>query len=164
MRAWLVRHNGTESPNRKIFRAALIVGSLTLLAKLGTTVKELVVAQWFGRSDALDAFLIAFLVPWFVLNVVVGAIGSALIPTFVATRQNEGTEAAQRLFASVMLVSLAMLTAIAILLCLLAPLYLPYLGSNFSAEKLHLTRELLYVLLPFILFNGILTCAAAVLN
>ena len=164
MKYRLLGRTGTESPNRKIFRAALTVGFLTLVTKLGTTVKELVVAQWFGRGDALDAFLIAFLVPWFVLNVVVGAIGSALIPTFVATRQKQGTEVAQKLFASVMLVSLLLLTSIAILLAVLAPFYLPYLGSSFSAEKLHLTRELLYVLLPFILFNGVLTCAAAVLN
>jgi putative peptidoglycan lipid II flippase len=164
MRNWLFRSGPTDSPNRRIFRAALVVGLGIVTAKVGTTLKELVVAQWFGRSDALDAFLIAFLLPTFVLNVVVGALGSALIPTFVATRQKHGAEPAHRLFASVMLLSMALLAIITVLLAVFAPFYLRYLGSSFSPAKLRLTRELLYVILPFVFFNGILTCAAAVLN
>jgi len=104
------------------------------------------------------------LLPSFVLGLVMGALEAALIPTFIKTRQQEGTEAAQKLFASVMLLSLLLLAAIAVLLGLLAPYYLPYLGSGFSAVKLKLTRELLYVLLPFLLFDGIAGCATAVLN
>ena len=127
-------------------------------------VKELIVARWFGRSDALDAFLIAFLLPSFLLGLVMGGVESALIPTFIRIRQAQGSEAAQKLFSSILLLSLLLLLATTVLLSLLAPLYLPYLGSGFSAAKLRLTRELLYALLPFIVFSGIATCASAVLN
>jgi putative peptidoglycan lipid II flippase len=98
--------------DRKILRAAIIVGLPTLLGKIGATVKELVVATRFGRSDALDAFLIA----------------------------------------------------LALLLGLLAPYYLPYLGSGFTAAKLRLTKELLYILLPFLFFSGVAGSASALLN
>jgi putative peptidoglycan lipid II flippase len=154
----------SESINRKILRAALIVGFLTILVKAGSTVKELIVAQSFGRGDALDAFLIAFLLPSFVVNLVMGSLGAALIPTFVETRQNQGNEAAQKLFSSMMLLSLLVLATMAILLGSFAPYYLPYLGSGFSTEKLRLTGELLYTLLPFVLFSGIATCASSVMN
>jgi putative peptidoglycan lipid II flippase len=164
MKHWLFQRAGTDSPNRKIFRAAVVVGLAIFATKIVTTLKELVVARWFGRGDDLDAFLIAFLLPSFVLSVVVGAITSVLVPAFVDARQNDGPEAAQRLFSSVTLLSLLLLAAIAVLLAIFAPSYLPYLGSSFSPAKLHLTRQLLYVLVPFIVFNGILTCAAAVLN
>ena len=154
----------TDSTNRKIFRAAVIVGLSTVVAKVGATFKELIVARTFGRGDALDAFLIAVLLPTFVLGLAATALESALIPSFIKTRQKEGPEGAQRLFSSVLLLSLLLLTTAGALLGLLAPYYLPYLGSGFSAAKLQLTRELLYALLPFIVFNGVTGCASAVLN
>lgn len=154
----------SDSPNAKIFRAALVVGSLTIFAKLATTAKELIVARSFGRGDALDAFLIAYLLPSFMVSLVTGSLGVALIPSFVDIRHNQGTEAAQKLFSSIMLLSLLILVFVAILLGVFAPYYLPYLGSGFSDAKLRLTRQLLYSLLPFIVFNGVASCIGAVLN
>src|SRR5260370_13963269 len=63
-----------------------------------------------------------------------------------------------------MLLSVLALTALAALLGFLAPYYLPYLGSGFSEAKLRLTRDLLYILLPFVLFSGFAGCASAALN
>src|SRR5215469_6376687 len=150
MKSWLLKMTAGDSINRKIFRAAVVVGLLTAVVKGGAMVKELIVARWFGRSDALDAFLIAFLLPSFLLGLVMGGVESALIPTFIRVRQAQGSEAAQKLFSSILLLSLLLLLATTVLLSLLAPLYLRYLGSGFSAAKLRLTRELLYALLPFI--------------
>jgi putative peptidoglycan lipid II flippase len=56
------------SINRRIFRAAVIVTFASLLVKVVATVKEFVVAGAFGRSDAMDAFLIAYLVPGLLVN------------------------------------------------------------------------------------------------
>lgn len=155
---------GADSTNRKIFRAALTVGLIGLLAKAALGGKELVIAQWFGRSDALDAFLIAYLLPSFVMNLLTGALASALVPVLVETRHRNGQEATERLVSSVAFLSLVVLSAVALLLALLAPLYLPWLGSSFSPEKLLLTRKLLYVLLPWIVLSGMAAMASCVLN
>src|SRR5438309_2052342 len=88
------------SANQKIFRAMVVVGACSVVAKLAGTAKELAVAGWFGRSDVLDAFLIAFLVPSFVVGIVAGSLNGALIPVLVDVRQKRGKEAAQRLFSS----------------------------------------------------------------
>jgi putative peptidoglycan lipid II flippase len=56
------------SVNRRIFRAAAIVTFVGVLVKVVATAKEFVVAGIFGRSDAMDAFLIAFLVPGLLVN------------------------------------------------------------------------------------------------
>lgn len=163
--SWLFsRAQEQESTNRKILRAALTVGLLGALAKTGAAAKDLIVAQTFGRNDALDAFLIALLLPSYALNLVMGALGSALIPVFVEIRQKQGPDGAQKLLSSFMFLSLIALTLIAALLGSLAPYYLPFLGSSFGAEKLRLTRELLYCLLPFVLFNGFAIFVSAVLN
>src|SRR4051812_356656 len=101
--------NGQDSTNSKIFRAALTIGLVSTLAKAGAVLKDLVVAHMFGRSDALDAFLIAFLVPSFVLALVMGSLGSALIPVLVETRQKSGTDAEQKLLSSMMFLSMSFL-------------------------------------------------------
>lgn len=158
------RKTTSDTTNRKIFRAALIVGSLGLLARFAAAIKELLVAQSFGRGDEVDAFLIAFALPSFVLSIGMSALGFALVPVFVETRQKQGIEAAQQLFSSMMLLGCIAMVAVAVLLGLLAPFYLPLLGHGFSHTKLELTRELLYSLLPWIIFSGIASLAASVLN
>jgi putative peptidoglycan lipid II flippase len=153
-----------DSTNRKIFRAALAIGLVSTVAKGGAVLKDLVVAHVFGRSAALDAFLIAFLLPSFVLALAMSSLGLALIPVLVEVKQKRGTEAEQKLLSSVMVLSMSVLVLIAALLGLLAPFYLRILGSSFSASKLMLTRELLYCLLPFVVFSGLATFVSAVLS
>lgn len=150
--------------NWKIFRAATVVGLLSLVVKLSSTGRELIVAGQFGRRDAVDAFLIAFLLPTFVVGLVGGSFSVALIPTFVQVREAQGREAAERLLSGVTFYSVVLLFAISVLLALLAPYYLPLLGSGFGPAKLVLTRRLLYVLLPYVLLSGLAVIWSAVLN
>lgn len=164
LNASLFQKGGHDSTNRKIFRAALTIGLVSTLAKGGAVVKDLVVAHVFGRSDALDAFLIAFLLPAFVLNLVMGSLGSALIPVLIETRQKRGVEAEHRLLSSMMFLSLSVMMLVAAALGLLAPFYLRILGSSFSPGKLLLTREVLYCLLPFMVFSGLATFVSGVLS
>jgi len=152
------------SPGRKIFNAAASVAVCSGIAGLASTAKELAVARWFGRGDALDAFLIAYLLPSFLVNLVAGSFNAAMIPTFIQVREKEGKEAAQRLFSGVMVVSLVLLVTVSVMVGILAPYFLPLLGSGFSAAKLMLTRRLLYALLPFIVLSGLAVAWTAVLN
>ena len=149
---------------RKIFNATASVAACSAIVALGSTAKELAVARWFGRGDALDAFLIAFLLPSFLVNLVAGSFNAAMIPTFIQVREREGKEAAQRLFSGVMVVSLALLVAVSLVVGILAPYFLPFLGSGFNPAKLILTRRLLYALLPFIALSGLAVAWTAVLN
>lgn len=154
----------SQSANAKIFRAGVVVSGLGAVTAGMTAAKELVIARYFGRNDAIDAFFIAYLLPSFVVSLIVGALGAALIPVFVDVRQNRGAAAAQELFSSVALLNVVVLVVVASLLGLLAPYYLPYVASGFSAEKLRLTRELLLMLLPFVVFSGTALYITSVLN
>ncbi|HEV2382128.1 MAG TPA: lipid II flippase MurJ [Terriglobia bacterium] len=154
----------TGSADHRIFRAATILSSLAGLVLVATTAKELAVANFFGRGDALDAYLTAYVLPSFVVNIVAGSFNSAVIPTFVEVRERDGAAAAQRLFSSAMVWSLAVLGALSLLLAALAPWYLPLLGSGFTVAKLLLTRKLLYLLLPLVVMSAITVNGTAVLN
>ena len=152
------------SINRKIFGAAVTVAVLTASIKVAVVVKELVVAWRFGTGDALDAFLIALLVPSFIINVVAGSFNAALIPTYIQAREQEGAKAAQRLFSGTTAWGLGLLGITTLLMVASAPLYLPLIAAGFSPEKLDLTFRLLCAVAPFVLLSGIVVIWGAVLN
>jgi putative peptidoglycan lipid II flippase len=152
------------STNRKIFGAAVTVATGTALVKLVAIVKELVVAWKFGTADALDAFLMALLIPSFITNVVAGSFNAALIPTYIQVREREGIKAAQRLFSGATVWSLGLLTIATILMLFAAPLYVPRMAAGFSAEKLELTYKLIGAIAPSVFLSGVITIWSAILN
>ncbi|MDF5730799.1 MAG: lipid II flippase MurJ, partial [Rhizonema sp. PD38] len=115
-------------------------------------------------GDALDAFLIALVVPDFIINVVAGSFNAALIPTYIQVREHEGNKAAQRLFSGTTLWSLGLLLITTLLIVVTAPLYLSWIARGFSPEKLDLTFRLICMIAPVVLLYGIITIWSAVLN
>ncbi|MBI5855999.1 MAG: virulence factor MviN [Nitrospirae bacterium] len=152
------------SVNRRVFAAMVTVGGFTVLAKLAAVAKEVAVAYQFGTSDELDAFLIAFLVPQFAVNVMWGSLNGALIPTYIQVREQEGQGAAQRALSSLMVLSVGFVVALSVILALTASYILPLVASGFAAEKLALTHSLYYVLLSTLVLSGVATTWGAILN
>ena len=58
--------------DRSVLRAILTVGGFSGLAKLATIGQALLVAEYFGTGDSVDAYLIAFLLPFFAIDVLAG--------------------------------------------------------------------------------------------
>jgi len=150
--------------NRKIFVAAVVVGSLAFVGKLAGMVRELLVAALFGTSDAVDAYVLAWELPSYAINVIAGSFGAAFIPAFIEVREREGPDAARQLFSGVLVVSLGLLVVATLLLGLAGPGFLGWVASGFGPEKLALTQRLLYVLLPGVVLNGLATLLIAVLS
>jgi putative peptidoglycan lipid II flippase len=153
-----------RSINRRIFAAIITVGGLTVLVKLAAAGKELVIAYRFGTTDALDAFIMAFLLPQFAIELIGGSLNGAFIPTYIHVLQHEGQAAAQRLFSTVMASSLVLVIVAAVMLTALVTYLLPVLASGFGPEKLALTRRLYFFLLPTLLCCGFAAIWSAILN
>jgi len=156
---WQVR-----STNYRIFSAILTISSISAVIKLVTIAKEVLVASRFGTGDALDAFLIALMIPTLCIGVVASSFNTALIPTFIRVRERDGHEAAQRLFSSTTVFSVSLLTVISILMAVAIPYIFKFVASGFGSEKLLLTRRLFYSLLPIIVLYGLSTTWSAILN
>lgn len=153
-----------SSPNRRIFSATVIIGVLTFGVKMVSMLKEMLVAASFGTGNELDAFVIALMVPSYIINVVAGSFNAALIPVYVEVGEKEGPAAAQRLFSGTVAVTLTLLLFTTLCLFLLAPVILPFLCSGFGPEKALLTRRLFYLLLPAVMLSGVLTNWDSALN
>jgi putative peptidoglycan lipid II flippase len=153
-----------RSVNRRILGGIVSIGVFTVLVKLAAVAKQLVMANWFGTSDSLDAFLIAFLAPSFAINVAAGSFSAALIPTFIQVRDRDGRDAAQRLFSSIMVLSCLLILTIAGVLAGLSQPLIQAIGSGFSPEKQALTRSLFFGVLPLVVISGLAAIWASVLN
>jgi len=157
-------HNPGTSVNRRIFRAAVTVTFAGVLVKLVAASKEFVVAGVFGRSDAMDAFLIAFLVPGLLVNLFSESMNQALIPTLIRVRETEGHADAQELLSSAMAWMCTLLAGGSLAMAALARFLFPLVAEHFSASKLALTQQLFYGLLPVVLIAGVAQNCTAVLN
>lgn len=160
----LWKNISSGSINSRILSATIIVGLGTVFVKFLAIIKELVVAYQFGTADDLDAFLIALIIPSFVLNIIAGSFNSALIPTYIKVREQEGSKAAQKLFAGATIWSIGLLLMTTLVMLGSLPLYLPALTNGFSADKLALTNKLLWAISPMLLLTGIGSIWGAVLN
>lgn len=158
------RPHPSQSVNRMILKAAGSVALAAIVVKVIATAKEILVAARFGRSDAMDAFLIAYLLPGLLVNLFSESMNQALIPTLIRVREQEGRAKAQELMSSSMLGTCVIMLVGASLMALTARIFFPLLLPHFSAAKVQTTTMLFYGLLPVIFLAGIASNCAAVVN
>ena len=125
------------------------------LVKVAALLKDMLVAKTFGTGDAMDALLIAFLIPSFVINVFAGAIGNSLIPTYIQVRDNEGKTEAHELVSGTLVLALGLLVGMTLMFVLIGPYILPFLCTGFNEQKMALTQELFLWFLPIIIITGL---------
>ncbi len=150
--------------HRRILTSAALLALMTVVVKLTAFAKEWLVARSFGASDQLDAFLIAVLVPSFVIGVAVHSFAAGFVPTYIRVLARDGEPAAARLVAGVLAAALASLAALTLVVTLAGRWVIGWLGSGFDQPKLELSASLFYVVVGIILVNGLSGVAAAVLD
>jgi putative peptidoglycan lipid II flippase len=152
------------SVTRSILGATVTIMALTAVVKIVSAGKEVVVAGFYGPSDALDAFLVALVLPTFAINIVSGSFHVSLIPTIVRVRERAGIAEAKRLLGSVMVCALLALVLVASVLAALGPYLLTFIASGFTGPKFALTLRLFYLILSVVVLVGVASIWAAVLN
>ena len=87
----------------------MTVGGFTAIARSFDALMHLFVAYLFGTSDVLDAFFIAYLIPFFAVNVISGAFHAAIIPTYIHVCETSGFKAAGLLYSKIMIICIMLL-------------------------------------------------------
>jgi putative peptidoglycan lipid II flippase len=145
-----------------LVRNAVLVSALTVTVKIAGAAKVAISARVLGPGDDLDAYLVAFLVPSIVCDVLAGSLTPALIPALASTTNSQtGRNGPNRVFFLVCLgvFSIAMLIAAGASGWILAGI-----ARGFSTSKLELTRSLLILMVPMVLFSGVSAMWRAILN
>ena len=150
--------------DQRILSAAFVVGAITMAVKLAGAAKVAVMARFFGTGDEMDAFLVAFLLPSFVAEVLAASFSAALIPAFIEVREREGLARAADMISGVLAWTVGLLIVGTFALAALSHWIVVALGSGFSGAKLDLAQSLFLVLTPVFVLSGISATWRAVLN
>jgi putative peptidoglycan lipid II flippase len=154
----------TGSVNRKVFGAAVVVGTMTMGIKVISLLKESFVAAAYGTGSDYDAFIVALLVPTTIVSILSGSLNAALIPTYIEIREQEDSAAAQRLYTTILMWNTVLLVALSLGMAATVRIWLPVIASGFSPAKLALAQHLLYWSLPIVILTGFSTTWGALLN
>ncbi len=153
-----------QAADRRIFATAGAIVVLTLVVKAGTAVRELLIAWYFGTSDPIDAYLIAYAVPYFFITLLGASVAPVLVPAYVGLRVRNQRRGAETLVGDTLLVSTLLLVLVTVVLAAGAPLYLQLIARGFSTEKLSLAERLAAVLAPSVLMSVLVSVAGGILN
>jgi len=148
---------------RRLARDVLVMAASTGLSRVLGLFRDVAVANQFGASAAYDAFLIAFFVPHFLRQLLAeGALSTAFVPVYTELRVTG--QDANRFAGNLLSLLMLFFPILVVAGILLAPVYVPFLASGFSPEKLTLTTTLARWLVPFIGLVGIAAVFMGILN
>ena len=143
-------------------RNAIFVSGLTVAVKIAGAAKVAITARVLGPGDDLDAYLMAFLVPSVLCDVLAGSLTPALIPALTnQTKIDVGRTRPSWVFFLACLGVFGLATLIA---ASTSAWVLAALAHGFSPSKLKLARNLLLLMVPMVPLSGLSAMWRAVLN
>jgi putative peptidoglycan lipid II flippase len=150
-----------------LLRSLATVSGMTLLSRILGFVRDFVIARSFGAGLVTDAFFVAFRLPNFLRRLFAeGAFSQAFVPLLAEYRNRRGEAETKLLVDRVATALLVVVTFVASLGVLGAPLliYVSAPGFSADADKFALTVELTRITFPYILFMALVALAAGILN
>ncbi|MBI5755344.1 MAG: murein biosynthesis integral membrane protein MurJ, partial [Nitrospirae bacterium] len=152
---------------KKVARAAAILGSTILLSRIFGFVRDMVVARAFGAGMVADAFYIAYRIPSLLREISAeGSMSAAFIPVFTRHLNDHGREEARMLARATFTILLITLVAIAIIGIIAAPFVVTIIAPGFHSigGKFDLTIHLTQIMFPYLLFVSLAALAMGILN
>jgi murein biosynthesis integral membrane protein MurJ len=148
---------------KKIVQATTVVTAIALVVKGLGFVEKILLAYFFGTGIEVDAYLVAYTIPFSAYIVLRDVVEPAFLPTFLGTLRASSRDG-WRLFsivATVLLLFLGAVTAVGMLAAApLVSLTAPGFGGLQRTLAVHLTR----LVMPALLFLGLSALTTAALH
>ena len=129
--------------------------SLTLISKVLGCIREMVIANFYGTSYIVDAYVMANAIPNILLGGLFVAIATAYTPTYSTIREQNGEKESNR-FTSQVINLLFVLSIIAILIGIVFSNEITAIfASGFSGETAILTAFFIRITFSYVLFSSI---------
>jgi putative peptidoglycan lipid II flippase len=153
--------------SKSLFRSTTVVSGITALSRILGFLRDMLVAQLFGATPAIDAFYVAFRIPNFMRGLFAeGAFAQAFVPVLSEYRQLRSIDEAKQFICR-------MQGILAFILCcitVLAMLFTPWLTTLFAPgfvkdpQRFELTTHMLRITFPYLFLISMTAFYASVLN
>lgn len=152
------------SDKKALVQTAGLILAISIIGRLLGFIREQVIAVKFGTSVLTDAYVMGFTIPNLVYVILGGALATAFIPVFTTTELTRGREDSSRIASSVANLTLIVMSVIAVLGVIAAPLLVRLIAPGFSAETRELTITLTRIMFPCVLFATLSMLTGGILN
>ncbi len=149
-------------------RNASIVSVLMVVVSVSGYLREATLAARFGLSTTMDAYFSAVFIPTMVyVTLIAGMLSPVFIPILLQDQSDSDNDQRGKLsetfsvVTNLVLLFLAVFVAVAVVT---ATKWLPVLFPGFSPETMEVTRRLIYIIFPSILFVALAGILTATLN
>ncbi len=126
--------------------------------------REIVLAHFYGTRSEMDAFLNASTIPTILFGVFSYGLVGALIPTFSEYLSQGRPEEVRKLGSTVLNALFFVLSGLAAVGWVLAPVFVPVVAHGFPPEEQGLVVEMVRWLMPSIVATSLAGVCAAMLN
>jgi putative peptidoglycan lipid II flippase len=143
---------------RSLAHSAIIVGLAFVLSRILGLVREVVLANQFGTTSTMDAYVSAFRIPDLLFLVVIaGSFGAAFIPVFGEYLSKGDEDRAWRLASAVLTWAGIVVLALSLIIFVFARPMMRIVAPGFDDETTSLAVDLMRILLlsPIFLGTGI---------
>jgi len=157
----------STTENTRVTKAAVVVGSATLLSRILGLIRDIVIASFFGASLSSDAFFMAFRIPNLLRRLFAeGSLTISFIPVFTEYLTTKGRDEAFEMARSALRLVSVVLTACAAIGIVFAPLIIRIIAWGWIDEpdKFWITVVLTRIMFPYIFFIGLVALAMGILN
>lgn len=147
-----------------LFGSGLTVAAITSITFVGLFIRDIVMARQFGLGVELDAFVAATLVPMFLVGVLSVPIGTAIVPVFLAVREEKTLAVALALARRVGFLFIVIALVLAAALVIASPWLLEKAGWAAHPEKATRVQAISLWIIAIFIFSGLVTLANGILN
>lgn len=141
---------------QSILQATVLLTVIAFISRILGFFREVVIANIFGAKAITDAYLVAQILPLTLAGLVGGALTTVFIPVFLEEKEKNGEDEAWCAANTVLSVSLVYLVLALFLSYLFTEQFLRLIAPGFSSDRLELTTLMTRLLLPSLLFYGLL--------
>src|SRR5215831_12433468 len=92
----------TTSAKKRIFHAILSLASAILLIRMMGMLNQLVVTAHFGAGATMDAYIVAYTLPYQLALLIISAIEYSVLPVYARVRSQGDKEQASLLFSTLL--------------------------------------------------------------
>jgi putative peptidoglycan lipid II flippase len=153
-----------EKNSGSLMKASLILIFVTALSKLMGLIRELVIANQFGASRALDNYLLAFTIPTAIVSILMYAVPSLIIPRLAQVKVKSGTKLFWQAGSYLINIGSVLILCISIGSYLMAFKIIHMLAPAISEDDFVNSVRLLRILSIYLAFGGIFPVLKGILH
>jgi len=151
--------------NKKVTKAAGVIGSFTLLSRIFGFIRDMVIAWLFGAGMLTDAFFVAFRIPNMLRRLLAeGSLSMAFVPVFTEYLTIKGKTDAYRMAASALRFLAVLLVIITIIGIIISPGIVDVMAFGFAGAKYELTVTMTKIMFPYVFFVCLVALCMGILN